>query len=324
MSYVNPENVSLLKKAIKSKEVTGKFLPSVYILDPSSVCNLKCVICPNSKIQKINYGFIDVELYKEIIDSISDTCEFLMLYWLGESLLHPHIESLLAYANKKIQGRVNLSTNLYITNDSILASLREYCDVVICSLDTFERKTYEKIRVGSDYTIVENNIKKLLTLPGKSKVIVKGLDLNFNYTKSQKEFHKKWRGLGASTMVSYVNDWVDGINISNSPRTLNSPYFLKKPSSCADLWFKMVINWRGEIQACCFDWNYSMTIGKYFKSKNWISKTWHSNLLKALRREQITTSHKIYRKCNTCKYPATDDEFDAYINFDEDSYFIIF
>lgn len=322
--YVNLRNVNFVREALTNLETTGSFLPTVYVIEPTSICNLKCVMCPNKQITANDLGNMSLPLFERIIDIISPYAEFLMLYWLGEPLLNPKITEMLQYARKKIKGRIVISTNLFQVTDEVLISLLENSDIILCSLDRWKPTEYEKIRVGANFSEVVTNIERLIKLKRnhhKVEIVVKGLDISFNSTEYQ-EFMDYWSQKGVRPLLAWLNDWAGTLPSLRKAATIPIPQSQNR-IACADLWFKMIINWRGEIQMCCFDWKYENLLGNCNNS-NWLQSAWHSDAIIKMRESQKNGEFAANKLCKTCSTWGEKSELDAYLDFDEKSYFKVF
>lgn len=322
--YVNPVNVKSVRSALENLEVIGDFLPTVYVIEPTNICNLKCVMCPNKNINTSDLGSMTLSVFERIIDSIAPYAEFVMLYWLGEPLLHPEISEMLYIARKKIKGKIVVSTNLTIATDEVLCGLLENTDIILCGLDRFKPNEYENIRVGANFSTVVTNIERLIkkkTQAHKAEIVVKGLDISFDSVEYQK-FRDYWTQKGARPLLAWLNDWAGTFPSIRKVASIPIPQSHTK-KACADLWYKMVINWRGEIQMCCFDWQYKNPIG-VCHNPDWLKSVWQSEkiiYLRELHKKHEFTSIQLCKHCNTW---GEISEHNAYLDFDDSSYFIVF
>ena len=66
--------------------------PPVIGIETSAICNLTCNKCPVGREREVPSGqrFIDIELYKKIINEIKDYSILAILTIFGEPLLNPH------------------------------------------------------------------------------------------------------------------------------------------------------------------------------------------------------------------------------------------
>lgn len=322
---VNSPNVELLRTAMQAGQCEGQFLPSVYVIEPVSRCNLRCVMCPNSRMTPSNWGDIEIERFRSVLDLIAPYCEFLMLYWMGEPLLHENFEILMREARQRTRGRIVVSSNMTLMTESIADSILAHADVVLCSIDRWERSAYERIRIGASFESTIQNTKLLISRKSSSsrcKVIVKALDIKHE-SEEYAEFSQFWESLGATPMLAWLNDWAGSLPAIRNAARIPIPIAISQRVACADLWFKMVVNWRGEVQMCCFDWNYSHSIAR-IDSESSLQSIWHSEKMISLRREHLAANWKTNALCESCTSWGQPHEFESYIEFDESSYFVVF
>ena len=110
-----------LENRTKLETVIPLDVPFIINVDPTDKCNFQCKFCPTGdrelmgKTDGRNYGVMDFELYKKIID---DICEFekpikvLRLYKDGEPLLNKNFAKMVKYAKDSgCCDRVDTTTN---------------------------------------------------------------------------------------------------------------------------------------------------------------------------------------------------------------------
>jgi hypothetical protein len=244
---------------------------------------------------------------------------------MGEPLLHPRISEMLAIARKNIKGQIVVSTNLTEVTDEILLSLLDKSDIVLCSLDRWDPTAYERIRQGASFSSVLSNIERLIELRKphhEAEIVVKGLDISHD-SSEYKSFSEYWINRGARPLLAWLNDWAGTFPSLRKAASIPIPQVSSSRSPCADLWFKMVINWRGTIQLCCFDWEYKYPIGNC-KGLDWLRSTWQSTEIQKLRRSHLQGNFLVTPMCSTCTTWGEMNEHDAYVDFNDDSYFIVF
>ena len=223
---VNQQNIDQIEFSIRNEEITGQFYPSVYIIELTNICNLKCKICPNNQIDISQKGYIDENLFERIIEDISPYCEFLMLYWMGEPLLHKKFNRLLEVARAKIRGIIVVSSNMTINDPLFYESALRNSDIFLCCLDRWDKLAYEEIRQGSSFDEVVNNIKEFLDTKNRNhncEVIVKALDIS-NSSTEYDCFNKYWQKLGAKTMLAWVSDWAGTLPKLRNHSQLDIPH----------------------------------------------------------------------------------------------------
>jgi len=91
-------------------------------LELASSCNLRCVYCPRHYLDDLK-GFIDLNLFKRLIDEIASYPEtILVLHRRGESLLHPDFLEICAYVKGKF-ANVQLATNATLLDEKMALAI---------------------------------------------------------------------------------------------------------------------------------------------------------------------------------------------------------
>ena len=83
-----------------------KRFKKIYI-EITSVCNLKCSFCPQTKRKS---EFMNIDTFRNILDQIKNYTDYIYLHVKGEPFLHPHIDELLDISYEK-GFQVNITTN---------------------------------------------------------------------------------------------------------------------------------------------------------------------------------------------------------------------
>lgn len=324
---VNLSNVDIVKESYKSKQIKGSFSPSVFVVEPISNCNLSCIMCPNSELTSEALGFMDIQLFEEIIRKISPYAEHTMLYFMGEPLQHPNIIDILRLARKHLKGIISISTNCMLLNEEISTCLIENrIDLIICCIDHWDKDKYERIRIGGHFETVVSNVERLLEIKAKANidltnVIVKSLDFGLEQGE-QKEYEDYWRERGAIPLVGWVDSWAGQLSGLKKIKYKPQPYSENKRKECADLWFKMVINWKGEVVICCHNFNYSIMLGN-LREQN-ILEIWQGEKISELRQNHVNHVFNCNRLCEKCSEWGEIGELDTYIELNRKNLNLIF
>ena len=96
--------------------------PIIVNVDPTNACNLLCNMCPNSSDTIVKKSFMDMDLYRKIIDEIKQREKRLYRYFLvkdGEPLLHKNIR-LNPYFPGHHESHQLLSLCVWISMDMLL------------------------------------------------------------------------------------------------------------------------------------------------------------------------------------------------------------
>jgi len=286
----------------RSRKSRNVSLPIRLWVEPSSVCNLSCVMCLNKDLAKNEKGFMDFDVFKKIIDEASDFASDVNLFHRGESLLHPEIFEMLRYAKDK-----GLSTRLN-TNATLLDEERSYqifksgLDFLSFSFDGFEKRVYEKIRGGADFRKTLDNIIRFLS-------IKKRLHKNSPYTTFtviefpngspgemrkdiKKQFIKKFDSLPLNQFVTRApHNWAGGYDSKN--RILDKSFL-----PCTFPWYSLTIFWDGRVVPCPQDFFGKLTLGNVKDSS--LLDVWNGPKEILLREKLSRRDYKDIMPCNRC------------------------
>ncbi|MBM3233656.1 radical SAM protein [Candidatus Pacearchaeota archaeon] len=136
-------------------------------IECSGTCNLRCKHCIFSEYMKRGKGIIKFEDFKKLFDKLDlKSIELINFAGYGEPLINPEIAKIVRYVgtrNKKINKY--LVTNAVLLNKEMSRKLILVgLDEIYISFDGATKKTYEKIRRGSRFELVLENIKDLIKL----------------------------------------------------------------------------------------------------------------------------------------------------------------
>lgn len=143
---------------------TGRVkLPHFVQIEPVGQCNLRCQMCPvRLRHDGPEHGaaFMSLEVFCRLIDQFDRATE-LHLQGLGEPMMHPRLFEMIHYA-------VSRGIHVSCTSNMTLLSPRraELCvtsglEALNISVDSADPATYERIRVGSRFSRVEQNVALL-------------------------------------------------------------------------------------------------------------------------------------------------------------------
>lgn len=291
--------------------------PLTFWIEPTNMCNLKCIMCPNPKIPKQMLGFMKWDIYKTIIDQIKDYTAAVELLFAGESLLHKDIIKMIKYA-KSHNIQVILSTNGVLLGrqkiiDGILDSGLDRLNI---AFDGYNAKTYEKIRVGAKYEAVRKNVAMFLDKK-KNRGIKKpyvvittlevGLDDYADKENDKNAFYSSFNGLPVDEFLSKEpNTWGGYFRDTNifQHQRIHKEVF----NPCSHLWVSLSICWDGTVVPCCFDFFKSYTLGDV--NEKTILEIWNDDRIVKLRKSMLDKTYlKLNKLCDKCVILHTKSVF---------------
>ncbi|MEW5950196.1 MAG: radical SAM protein [Thermodesulfobacteriota bacterium] len=138
-------------------------------IEPTSRCQLKCVMCPKTAFQdEWKAGDMPLSVFKRISGYFHLTRDVHLQGW-GEPLLYPELLAMIRIA--RVKGcQVSLTTNgMLLSPDRSEKLIEEGLDIIAVSLAGASKETHEAIRCGSHFDTLFANVKALSALKAKLK-----------------------------------------------------------------------------------------------------------------------------------------------------------
>lgn len=277
-------------------------LPYSIVIEPTSVCDLKCPMCPKMQIRTdLPEGFMGFKNFKKLIDEIKDHVFLVMLYNNGESLLHSKIINMIEYT-KKNNILTQISTHLSFKNDKKIKALAHSgLDFISVTLDGAKKKTYERYRKGGDFDQVIKNIKLLVRERKKTPII----EIQFIVMKENEHEIEDMRKLAKSLKVDRLTLKAVFTHNKHSDKRFqptNEEYKLifKKQDKCLKPFSHAIISWNGLMFPCCsvdINLHRRYSYGNVFKES--FKKVWFSEEYRGLRETLLKKGHKV-KICQNC------------------------
>lgn len=259
-------------------------------IEPTNSCNLNCVFCARHN-SDYKFGYMDFELYKKIIDEgAKHKLRSVKLVRGGESLLHPRFVDMVRYAKEKGITDVMFNTNAtLLTEEKSRALIEAGLDLIIFSVDAPNKEIYERQRVGSNYDLVEKNIKGFISLKNKLK------------SKIRTRAHMVYTDETQHLIPQHIERWKDLADEVTVNRALEYKEELcNKKFKCRTPFRRLDITWEGNVHACDpdFDPKDKLFIGN--ANSQTIYELWHSPKMRALREAFNNESPELFDPCKYC------------------------
>lgn len=281
------------------------YMPSAVWIEPTNVCNLKCIMCPNSVIKQENPGFMSLDLYKKIISGGKNFFGAVVLCLSGEPFLHKDLPEMVRFAKENGINSM-ISTNATVmTKEMSMAVLENGLSWINFSFDGCSKEIYEKVRVGGNFEKTLQNIVDFLKikkeLNAKTKVEIQILVMDEvgqkDFDKNIDNFKKNFENLPLNNIqVRQPSTW-GGVLYGTDKykyKKLEKTY-----SPCSYLWSSMHFLWDGTVVACTSDFWGKNALGK-FPEQN-IEEIWNGKKFQNFRKAMIERDYnKYFKYCDKC------------------------
>ncbi len=253
--------VNLLFAKLKITQV--KYGPVAMWVEAANFCNLACEGCwVPSLSKKLIPKAMDIEMYKRLVDQISDSAIMIMLQMSGESFLNKNILEMMSYANeKKIIIWTSTNGSFPTPDDWGEKIVKTGIDTLYFSISGINQEDYEKYHRKGNFSYVIDNIKKIQNakkkLHSKTPYICSRLLITDKSSLSIKNVRKFTKQLGIGLHPRYVrlNYIFEGLDDPNKTRI--HVYSSKQPGKirnhCLGLWLSPAVQSNGAVLPCCLN-----------------------------------------------------------------------
>jgi radical SAM protein with 4Fe4S-binding SPASM domain len=286
---------------IKDVELPELDFPERLTIELTNNCNLDCVMCPRHSMEK-NLGYMDLELYKKIINEASEHLPVTMVpFFRGESLLHPDFLEMISIAKAAGLGPLQLTTNAMCLDNAYCEKLLDSgIDFISFSLDVLGKESYEQMRRGGDYARVIGNIEKFLALRSSKGLSIPQIQVSAVSTAANRdklsEFVEYWRGKVDRVRI-YPEHSSDGSFGSLKGEEL---LVFDKRLPCKKVFTDMVVYWDGTVAVCNHDWERKEQIGNL--SEETIASVWKGDKYKEIRKRHLDGALDDDQTCSGCDH----------------------
>lgn len=289
----------------KMRHTILPYLPNAIWIEPTNICNLKCIMCPNSIMEQKNLGYMEFGLYKKVIDEAKDFVSYATLCISGESLLNRNFPRMVEYA--KDNGiHTYLSTNATVLTNELSRQILEIgLDWINFSFDGCTKEVYEKIRVNANFEKTLKNIVEFLRLKKEMRaktqveiqILVMDADGIRNFYDNVEEFLSNFKGLPLDfVQIRKPSTW--GLFFSKTdkftPKQTGSCF-----SPCSYLWSSLHVLWDGRVVACTSDFFGTNTLGKFPERS--LKEIWNGLPMRNFREAMLNNQYLDFnRNCEGC------------------------
>lgn len=293
-----------LARRISPEETCEDLLkfPRYLEIETINSCNAKCPMCPASD-QPRNLKPMKDELFAKIADEIighKAEVKRVTLYRDGEPLLDNKLADRIALLKKHGIKATSISTNVsLLTESKAKGLLNAGIDIVIMSIDSLNKASYEAIRRGLDFDVVINNALKFIDIRNKirpeTQIWMRMIRQKSNYDEWP-AYRKYWsQHLSKSDRIYFHDIFNWGGQLKNFKPVSKS---FEPNLPCVALWSLFVIFCNGDVPLCNVDYRNMYPSGNV--RSNSIARIWHSEVLNERRRAHLIGEKNRISLCGNC------------------------
>jgi len=196
-------------------DCAGGVEASIYYIEITSECNLKCKMCPfgSRELFQREHGIMTLEKFKEIVDEIAkrSPCATVSPYHHCEPFLHPQLAEMVKII-KEHNMFCAISTNFNYVK-GIKEILDAGVDVISISVSGYYQNTYAKNHVGGDIEKVKKNMSILSELMRESENKPQVEIVYHMYTDNIADDFEKMKEFATECGFAFVPIWSRAISL---------------------------------------------------------------------------------------------------------------
>lgn len=291
-----------------------------FMIESTSLCNLKCPLCPVPSHLNRNVGHMNMDTYTNVIDSIAGYAKKIDLWNFGEPFLNPDIFAMIKYAtDRKIKVRVSTNSTFLEEEDVEKIFWSNLSSIIVC-LDGASKETHERYRIGSQFEKVKEGINRLAQRKralGRDLPFIRLQYIVFSYNEHEIDtiidLAEKMQVDQLALKNLSLGTWIDGgiresIGKKLLPKKDKYRKYLVEPDNALHLKIQdQVCSWayenavvlsNGDVTTCCYDGSGKHTFANVNKDGGLLNIL-KSDKMKEVREQIIDRKFPL---CNTCQY----------------------
>ena len=280
------DNQILARDNFRAGEVKVSHYPLVIYIEPTSVCNLSCPMCPVA-MGLPEYQYSEKFIEMNVIEALDEPLQYAIRCFMsggGEPFLHPYFISLLEVV-RGYDAEVIFNTNgTLITKEIALHLVKMSIHTISFSIDGISADKYRNIRKGAEleqviegilliqeekrnlgverpylnmqFTLMKDNIDELMGTVqfayslGLNHLVIEPLSPVFSFDSVYQDFFKRhYVEVEAELVQSLLK-----LKEQARARIFFSSHYLEEkevPKRCAQPWINFGVRTDGRVFLCC-------------------------------------------------------------------------
>ena len=255
-------------------------------------------------------GFMAFPLFKKIIDESKGSVHTVNLHHRGEPLMHDELPKMIRYCrDNHIASQIHTNATL-LTKKKATEIINAGLSVISFSVDGYDKKSYESIRIGACYEETIENIRRFLMIRKQIKksapyTIVEVIDF-FQDEASKKKIIKKFETIKPDKLIiKKAHNWGGGY--WPAPGVKTSLPNADARFSCTFPWYALTIFWDGTVVICPQDFFGQSKVGDL--KKDTLKDIWNSQIQVNYRNKIKKMKYNEITSCRACDRPRRSHFF---------------
>lgn len=280
--------------------------PVIVKIDISPLCNLHCTLCvhavpsEDSTDELKNQAFpkqarMTVEQFQRIVDEVAGKTTALSLYYIGDPLMHPHLDELCRRASKaNLNTHISTNFSFKLSDERIERLVTSGLTNLTVCVDGLTQEKYERTRVGGRIDLIMKNLERVIHCKRRlgrafPRVEIQYIKYQHNIDELE-EATRRFSELGVDQFTEMWGDLHNYTDVSPGQYEVIGPKRNRMMPQCFWPHFALQIKFDGDVVPCV---NYRAgpqystvgerrVVGNVFNTS--IREVWNSPAYRALRR----------------------------------------
>ena len=306
------------ERATRRVAVTSR--PSLLLLDPSSLCQLQCPMCPTGlenagrvghgrQFYRRPRGLLRREVFESVLADLGEVLFFVHLYNWGEPLLNRDLTFFIReLARRDIVVVTNTNLSLPLDDQAVDALVDSGIARIEASIDGFSQATYGRYRVKGRFELARDNLVRLAAARDRL-----GLDVSlvwnflvFRFNEAEIEparrfcedhgiaFVRREAAVSEALREEFLPGYREGERLEGFFEQRGQPFCPDSilegaERSCAWHYFYSIVNADGSVSPCCAPWESDWDLGVVAPGGTRFADIWNG---RDLRRSRSDVSGK--------------------------------
>lgn len=286
-------------------------MPRVFRIEPSWLCNLRCICCPTGTQPAVGRGIMTMQTFESIIAEVKKhNPKVVVFYHGGEPFLNKDVFTMIKLVKEAgVPFIKTVSNGMMITPEMLPEIVESGLDSIEFSLDGNSAEENNAIRRGSDYAKVSQMIKELVATKKrlgseKPSIFIANTqipteqELAEGKCKPPEFMEKDFAGYEGEVQfkVNYTIFW-PGLALDSSKHKLVADNSKTEASNYCDHPLSTVtFRWNGDVVACCYDITSTYVLGNITREP--LEKIWNNEGYVKLRKS--IHEKKFLPLCENC------------------------
>ncbi len=292
--------------------------PFTLYVEPTNICNFKCVYCPESfdDFEEKAGGLhrMDLAAFSRLAEQVVELggVKTLNFYMMGEPFVNRSVPDFVRIANeRKIADRTIVTSNGSLLTEDVSRGVMDagltFLRISIYggTADAFARTTQSKIPLDRVRANVERFRRIRDETGGKTFLYVKMIDSGD--AAENQAFLDMFSPIADEAVIEPVMNWNDPEegNLARVDRgtLLNSEYFSKKKTVCPFPFYTLIVHADLRVSVCCVDWAKEAVVGDLRHET--LAEVWRGQRLRDFQVAHLEGRKSELAACRNCTYLHT-------------------